>query len=113
MVYKLLFFLAFFSPYNGYYNLQQIQCPNWIPGTNEIMPEQMTLSPALDLQNKMRCYCQVVKVKERECLADNVPRNLCIERTKDWVTANLVLRNKKFPTDFVQLPTRNVIINVE
>tara|TARA_R100000995_G_C3484256_1_gene126178 strand:- start:5729 stop:6070 length:342 start_codon:yes stop_codon:yes gene_type:complete len=113
MIYKLLFLLTFFSPYNGYYNLQQIQCPNWVPGTNEIMPEQMTLSPAMDLHNKMRCYCQVVKVKERECLDNNVPSNICLQRTRDWVTNNLSLKNKNLPDGLVNLPTRNVIINVE
>ena len=113
MVYKLLFFLAFFSPYDGYYNLEQIQCPTWLPGTDEIIPERMTLSPALEIHNKMRCYCEVVKAKERECIDNNIPRNICLQRTKDWVTANLSLKNKNLPGGLMKLPTRNVIVNVE
>ena len=113
MIYNLLFFLGFLSPPQWVYNLEDIQCPNWVPGTNEIMPEQMTLSPAMDLHNKMRCYCQIVKVKERECLEDNVPRHRCLQRTRDWVVANLSLKNKNLPNGLVKLPTRNVIINVE
>ena len=113
MVYKLLFSLVFLSPFNQHYNLEQIECPTWVPGTDEIVPEQMILSPALRIHNKMRCYCQVVKVKERECLDNNIPRNICLQRTKEWVLDNLSLKNKNLPGGLVKLPTRNLIVNVE
>jgi hypothetical protein len=116
MVYKLLFLLVFMSPhYNAFYNLENIECPRWVPGTNQMMPQHMTLSPALELQNKMRCYCEVVKQKERECIDRNVPRNICVQRTNDWVANNFTLQGQApaGPNDFVPLPTRNVIINVE
>ena len=113
MLYKYLLFLAFLSPYNVPYNLQQIQCPRWVPESNEILPEGVTFSPAMELHNKMRCFCQVVKVQERECLETNVPREICLQRTQDWITNNLTLKNKNLPNGLVKLPTRNVIINVE
>ena len=42
MVYKLLFLLGFMVPYNVTYNLQQIECPRWGPGTDEILPMNVT-----------------------------------------------------------------------
>ena len=61
----------------------------------------------------MRCYCQVVKAKERECIVDNVPRAICLGRTKSWVEANFSLRNLNMPGEIVTVPTRNLIVNVE
>jgi hypothetical protein len=113
MVYKLLFFLAFLTPQGGYYNLEEIQCPKWVPDSEQLLPQEVSLSPTMELHNKMRCYCQVVKVKERECLDEHVPRMICIQRTKDWVDANLRLKNKNLPNGLMKLPTRNVIVNVE
>ena len=112
MVYKLLFLLGFFVPYNVPYNLEQIECPVWGPGTDEVLPGDMTLSPQLKLQNAMRCYCQVVKVKERECIQDGVPTTICKQRTTDWVAANLRL-NENINNDNVlmRLPKRNLILN--
>ena len=111
MVYKLLFLLGFFVPYNVAYNLEQIECPKWAPGTNEILPMNITLSPQLELQNTMRCYCQVVKVKERECIDRRVPPNLCRQRTADWVEQNLKLAPNMQDNVMMRLPKRNVIIN--
>jgi hypothetical protein len=113
MVYKLLFFLAFFTPGQMFYNLEDIQCPKWVPGTDELLPQEVSLSPAMELHNKMRCFCQVVKSKERDCIDDNVPRAICLQRTKSWVDTNLQLKNKNLPNGLVNLPTRNVIVNVE
>ena len=113
MIYKYLLFLAFLAPYNSYYNLEQIQCPRWIPESNVVLPDDISISPAMELHNKMRCFCQVVKAKEQECLNTNVPKAICLQRTQDWVTENLSLKNTNLPNGFVKLPTRNVIINVE
>tara|TARA_R110002124_G_C8666604_1_gene490827 strand:- start:270 stop:614 length:345 start_codon:yes stop_codon:yes gene_type:complete len=112
MVYKLLFLLGFFVPYNMAYNLEQLECPRWAPGTNEILPMDITLSPQLKLQNSMRCYCQVVKVKERECIDNRVPPNLCKQRTADWIEANLKLNiNNVQDNVLMRLPKRNLILN--
>ena len=73
MVYKSLFLLVFATLFNQAYNLDQIQCPKWLPGTNEILPQGVTLSPDLELENRVRCYCEVVKAKEADCLARQVP----------------------------------------
>ena len=111
MVYKLLFLFTFMVPYNVAYNLEQIECPRWAPGTNEILPMNITLSPQLELQNTMRCYCQVVKVKERECIDNRVPPNLCRQRTADWVEQNLKLAPNIQDNVMMRLPKRNLIIN--
>jgi|7_EtaG_2_1085326.scaffolds.fasta_scaffold55174_2 hypothetical protein len=112
MVYKLLFFLSFMTPWNVAYNLEQIECPRWAPGTDEILPMNITLSPQLKLQNAMRCYCQVVKVKERDCLRRGVPSAICKERTETWVSDNLRLNEYLSPDNVImRLPKRNLIIN--
>jgi len=111
MVYKLLFLLGFFVPYNVAYNLEQLECPRWAPGTNEILPMDITLSPQLKLQNSMRCYCQIVKVKERECIDNRVPPNLCKQRTADWIEANLKLNYNTQDNVLMRLPKRNLILN--
>jgi len=112
MVYKLLFFLTFMMPYNVQYGLEQIECPRWAPGTDEVLPMEITLSPPLQLRNTMRCYCQVVKQKERECIRTGVPERICKGRTIDWIEQNLKL-NQNIVQDNVlmRLPKRNVIIN--
>ena len=112
MVYKLLFLLVFMAPYNLQYGLEQIECPKWGPGTNEILPPGVTLSPQLALQNTMRCYCQVVKVKERECVRNRVPKEICLRRTSDWVQQNLLLNQNNIQDNvLIRLPKRNLIIN--
>jgi len=112
MVYKLLFLLVFMTPYNVEYGLERIECPTWAPGTNEILPGNVTLSPQLQLQNKMRCYCQVVKYKERECIRNRVPTRICKQRTADWVEQNLKLNQNNIEDNvMIRLPKRNLIIN--
>lgn len=90
---KSLFILMFANLFNQTYNLAQIQCPRWLPGTNRPLPQGVTLSPDLELQNRVRCYCEVVKVKEAECLALQIPGGICRERTRAWVEDNLRLEN--------------------
>ena len=112
MVYKLLFLLVFMTPYNLQYGLEQIECPRWAPGGNEILPMNVTLSPQLQLQNAMRCYCQVVKTKERECIQNGVPERICVRRTNDWVEQNLKLNQNVIQNNvMMRLPKRNLIIN--
>ena len=73
MLFKSLFLLVFANLFNQAYQLQQIKCPKWVPGTNQILPQGVTLSPELELKNRVRCYCKVVKEKERQCIAQHVP----------------------------------------
>ena len=57
MLYKSLFLLVFANMFNQAYQLQEINCPKWVPGTNHVMPAGVSLSPELELQNRVRCYC--------------------------------------------------------
>jgi hypothetical protein len=100
------------NPYNLFYNLEQIECPNWLPGTEEVVPEGVSLSPQGQLRNKMRCYCQIVKVKERECLQGRAPAEICKRRTLDWIKNNLEPSVKVVQSNVLMiLPKRNLIIN--
>jgi hypothetical protein len=38
MLYKSLFLLVFANMFNQAYQMQNITCPKWVPGTNEILP---------------------------------------------------------------------------
>lgn len=114
MLYKSLFLLVFANLFNQAYQMQNITCPKWVPGTNEILPRGVTLSPELELKNRVRCYCEVVLPQERGCIANNVPKNLCKARTAAWVEDNLMLkenfRRVQAPAD---PPRRDRMINVE
>jgi hypothetical protein len=114
MLYKSLFLLVFANMFNQAYQMQNIQCPKWVPGTNEILPAGVTLSPELELKNRVRCYCEVVKAKERECVQMRIPLNLCKARTAAWVEDNLMLReNFRRAQAPVPLPQRDRMMNVE
>ena len=114
MLYKSLILLVFANMFNQAYQMQDIKCPKWVPGTNQILPRGVTLAPGLALKNKMRCYCEVVKVKERECIARNVPKNLCVARTAAWVEDNLTLRENFRRTQTpAPIPQRDRMMNVE
>tara|TARA_R100000808_G_C2148381_1_gene156524 strand:- start:925 stop:1272 length:348 start_codon:yes stop_codon:yes gene_type:complete len=114
MFYKSLFLLVFANLFNQAYQLQQIDCPKWVPGSNEVLPRGVTLSPELELQNRVRCFCEVVKQKERECIARRVPKNLCKARTTRWVEDNLLLnQGYQLLNNVAPVPTRDRMINVE
>lgn len=114
MLYKSLFLLVFANMFNQAYQMQDITCPQWVPGTDRVLPRGVTLSPELALKNKVRCYCEVVKAKERECIARNVPKNLCVARTNAWVEDNLLLKENFRRTNGVQnLPQRDRMLNVQ
>ena len=91
-----------------------IVCPNWLPGTDSVLPVGVTLSPALRLENKVRCYCEVVLLKEGECIRQGFSRTQCVKRTKDWVSKNLLLNEREessgVPTRRSQIPR---MVNVE
>ena len=114
MIYKSLAILLFANMFNQAYQMQDITCPQWVPGTNRVLPRGVTLAPGLALKNKMRCYCEVVKAKERECIARHVPKNLCVARTNAWVEDNLTLKENFRRTNGVQnLPRRDRMLNVQ
>jgi len=68
-------------------NLATIECPKWLPGTNQVLPQGVQLSPQQELENRLRCYCSIVKPAEELCLQHNSMEE-CKERTRDWVTLN-------------------------
>ncbi len=114
MLYKSLFLLVFANMFNQAYQMQEIRCPRWVPGTNQVLPAGVTLSPELELKNRVRCYCEVVMPQERGCIANNIPRNLCKARTAAWVEDNLALgenfRRAQAPN---APPQRDRMMNVE
>ena len=114
MFYKSLILLVFANMFNQAYQLRNIQCPQWVPGTNRILPAGVELSPDLKLKNLARCFCEVVKVEEQRCIAANVPKSLCKDRTNAWIEDNLQIRQQYSEvTTPVQLPHRDRMINVE
>ncbi len=96
MFYKILIFVASGSMYSQYYQLEDIECPRWVPGTEQILPAGVTLSPAQELQNIVRCYCEVVKQEESQCLSRQIPKSVCLERTSEWIEKNLSLHQRRY-----------------
>ena len=91
--------------------LSQIECPRWLPGTNVILPENVHLTREQKVKNLMRCYCEVVKVEESLCVANN-DREECKERTDTWFRENVLPLISQ--QGQVQLPARRVrVISIE
>ena len=106
MLYKSLILLVFANMFNQAYKVEQIQCPKWVPGTNQVLPQGVSLSPELELKNRVRCYCEVVKAKEAQCLARHVPATICKARTARWVEDNLKLKESFQLVNGVSSPPR-------
>ncbi len=68
-------------------SLAMIECPKWLPGTDQVLPQGVQLSPQQELENRLRCYCSIVKPAEELCMQRN-SREACKERTRSWVTSN-------------------------
>jgi len=115
MLSKSLILFIFANMFNQAYGLEEITCPRWVPGTDEVMPYGMTLSPELELENKVRCYCEVVKREEARCIRRGVPQNLCEARTKAWVQKNLKLKQTTLVNNggVAPVPVRDRMINIE
>ena len=114
MIYKSLILLVFANFFNQAYNVEQIQCPKWLPGTDQLVPQGVTLSPELELENRVRCYCEVVKAKEADCLARYVPATICKARTRLWVENNLKLKESfQLVKGVAPAPQRDRMMNVE
>lgn len=71
-------------------SLPAIECPRWLPGTDQVLPPQVHLTPDQQLSNNLRCYCEIVKPAERECIRMKSP-DQCKQRTLDWINRNLRL----------------------
>jgi len=111
---KSLFLLVFANLFNQAYNLQNITCPKWVPGTDQILPAGVTLSPELELENRVRCYCEFVKAKEIECLRRHIPATICKARTRIWVENNLKLKEAfQLVNGISPAPRRDRMMNVE
>ena len=68
-------------------SLPVIECPKWLPGTNEVLPAGVELSRELELNNKLRCYCEIVMPQELECKRNRRAAE-CKQRTQDWIDQN-------------------------
>jgi len=114
MIYNSLFMLIFASLFNQTYQLEHITCPKWVPGSNQVFPQGVSLSPELELNNRVRCYCEVVKAKERQCISIHVPANICKARTAAWVKNNLKLHTGfQLVNGVAPIPKRDRMINLE
>lgn len=115
MFYKVLLLVVSGSMFNQHYQLEDIDCPRWLPGTEQILPPEVGLSPEQELQNKVRCYCEVVKPKERECLSRRwVPKSVCTQRTSEWIERNLSLyRGHNNANGILPPPRRDRMMNIE
>ena len=77
-------------------SLPNLECPEWLPGTNQILPAGVTLTKEEKLKNNLRCYCEIVKPAENECIQTRAPE-ICRRRTNNWIDENitrLVLDNR-------------------
>ena len=74
-----MIYLAYFILASG-----NIECPNWLPGTNEVLPPQVTLRREDRVRNLLRCYCEVVKVEEKRCIQKGTSPEACKEKTLSW-----------------------------
>lgn len=89
---------------------ETLQCPKWVPGTNEVLPEGITLSPEQELVNRVRCYCEVIKPLESQCIQQGYPQEACRQKTTLWISRNLSLATLNMLTP---VPRRARMINVE
>lgn len=69
--------------------LAQINCPEWLPGTNQVLPQGITLTREQKVKNNLRCYCSIVKPSEEEC-RNLYPPEVCERRTNRWIQENIV-----------------------
>ena len=98
--------------FNQAYQLTNIECPKWVPGTDQILPAGVDLSPDLKLKNLARCYCEVVKVEEQRCIQAHVPKNLCVARTNAWIEDNLQLK-QRYGQVIAPVPLPDRMLNVQ
>lgn len=94
-------------------SLPAIECPNWLPGTREILPPGVTLSPKQEVKNLMRCYCEVVKPLEDQCIRQRVPLGLCKQRTENWLREEIFSKLNDTNETVRPGPVRGRIISIE
>ena len=93
MIYKSLFLLVFANLFNQAYQLANYYLArNGCRVPTEILPAGVTLSPQLELENRVRCYCEVVKAKRAGmyCYHEHVPWQTSARLARlQWVEDNL------------------------
>ena len=68
MLYKSLFLLVFANMFNQAYRLQEINCPKWVPGTNQVMPariNQAKISAASGLSHFIALELDYVTLRQQ------------------------------------------------
>lgn len=94
-------------------SLPAIECPNWLPGTTEILPPGVALSPEQQVKNLMRCYCEIVKPLEDQCIRQRMSPRLCRQRTERWLREEVFSRLSNTGQTVLPAPTRGRIISIE
>jgi len=89
-------------------NLSPIQCPDWLPGTNVILPPGTYLTREQKVANLLRCYCEVVKAEEALC-KESYRDEDCRRRSSKWIKENIM--PLMIPQRLVSPPVR--IISIE
>jgi len=89
-------------------NLSPIQCPNWLPGTDAVLPVGTYLTREQKVTNLLRCYCKVVKAEEALC-RERYDAEVCRRRSARWIKENIM--SLMIPQRLVSPPIR--IISIE
>lgn len=90
-----------------------IQCRQYLPGTNQVLPAGVNYQYTKEekLMNDLRCFCEIVKPAEVQCITRGIEKRLCVAKTRRWVTANVVFQGQP---GIANIPTRkNVIVNIQ
>ncbi len=98
----------------SYHPEAPIQCVQYYPGTDIVLPKGVTFNytPTQKILNALRCYCEIVKLVETNCLRRGFSRASCISKTKEWANQNLSIAKPR-PGQLPPVPRRNFMINVQ
>ena len=66
-----------------------VECPQWLPGTDIILPAGTYLTREQKVKNLLRCYCEIVKQREISCLENHSPE-YCANKTSAWFRHNVM-----------------------
>lgn len=84
-------------------------CPEWLPGTNQVLPQGINLSREQKIKNLMRCYCEIVVPSESRCRKTK-SKTQCKSRTDRWFELVFMpLMNNNFQ----RVPERYRIMSIE
>ena len=90
-----------------------IQCLKYLPGTNQALPAGVEYRYTKDqkLMNDMRCFCEIVKPLETQCIDRGIEKRLCVAKTHNWVMNTLTTQLRPV---IANIPARkNVIVNIQ